>query len=120
MDRLLGSIDSVGPTVSDEKIVETDTMTEGGALVDSIFEASDTVIVDSSEVSRPAIARHVANLSDSTRRRPSLSRTRIKAGNDDTTRIVRTKVDLDNSVDFSAADYPGGVIVAGLDAGTRQ
>ena len=41
--------------------------------------------------------------SDSTRR-PRLSRTRISAGRSDTTKIVRTKVDLDNTVDFSAKD----------------
>ena len=55
---------------------------------------------------RSPLQRHTASLADSTRRRPSLGRTRINPTNTgrDSTRIVRTKVDLDNAVDFSAKD----------------
>lgn len=60
--------------------------------------ASDSLRRDS--IASP-IQRHTANI-DSTRR-TRLSRTRITPAKD-SSRIVRTKTDLDNSVDFSATD----------------
>lgn len=59
---------------------------------------SDSLAVDSLA---PAIRRHTAVIDSA--RRPRLSRTRINVAKD-SAKIVRSKVDLDNPVDFSAQD----------------
>ena len=83
-------------------IISTDSIIPSAPIVaDSLM--NDSSRVDSLLQPRSAIQRHSVSLSDSARR-PVLSRTRLKADKADTTRIVRTKVDLDNSVDFSATD----------------
>lgn len=68
---------------------------------DSI-EAADSLTADSlGGTPRSLLQRH--EMSTDSTRRPRLSRRRISGANSDS-KIVRTKVDLDNPVDFSAKD----------------
>ncbi|MDE6377965.1 MAG: hypothetical protein K2K72_04390, partial [Duncaniella sp.] len=94
------------PLMSDDSVVPAVAAVPVVAEAEEI--APDSVVADSLALDslggpRSVIQRHSASLSDSARR-PVLARTRLKAFGNDTTKIVRTKVDLDNSVDFSAAD----------------
>ncbi len=81
------------------------TVSHDSIITDTIATPADSLSNDSIAATQPRsmLQRHSAMTSDSTRR-PRLSRTRISAGRSDTTKIVRTKVDLDNTVDFSAKD----------------
>lgn len=101
------SADTTAPetTVNDfsaaHDTVAVPTLQPDSVPTDSIIAADSLSIRQ-----RSPLQRHTASLADSTRRRPSLGRTRINPTNTgrDSTRIVRTKVDLDNAVDFSAKD----------------
>lgn len=84
---------SGGASLKPEAIQPADTIAADSMAIDSASTDSQSVV--------PAIVRHTA-ATDSARR-PRLSRTRINVAKD-TNRIVRTKVDLDNAVDFSAQD----------------
>ncbi|MCM1164122.1 MAG: LPS-assembly protein LptD [Muribaculaceae bacterium] len=68
-------------------------------LVDSL--PSDSTLITITDSIEPLAVRHTAVLD--TARRTRLSRTRINTTRD-SIKIVRTKVDLDNPVDFSARD----------------
>ena len=74
------------------------------ASADSIIGATDSVMPDSLDnTQRSTLRRHEVSV-DSTRR-PLLSRRRISAtSTEENSRIVRTKVDIDNPVDFSSSD----------------
>lgn len=63
--------------------------------------AADTTAAAAADTTLTAPQRHTA-ITDTTRR-PRLSRTRINLRRD-STKIIRSKVDLDNPVDFSAQD----------------
>ncbi len=86
--------------------VVADTVAPAGAPV-----AADTAVAaEPDTLARPAVTvRHTA--STDTTRRTHLSRTRIRPERD-STKIVRTKVDIDNAVDFQAQD---SLILVGRD-----
>lgn len=92
--RMLERIDSVMDLVSEPAPIETDDST-------SIIDTLSGVVKDTVGVS---LQRHTA--SSDTARRTRLSRRRISGGPSESTgpKIVRTKVDLDNPVEFSAQD----------------
>ena len=119
-DSAIAAIDSIvemtntnAPTAEPAKMTSMphDSVTAVPAVIlpdsipaDSASMLQDSIPADSlTATPRSLLQRHSVTSSDSTRR-PRLSRTRILAGKNDTTKIVRTKVDLDNPVDFSAKD----------------
>ncbi|WP_280122340.1 putative LPS assembly protein LptD [Duncaniella muricolitica] len=77
---------------------------DSAGLMPDTIAMPDSLMTDSlAEAPRSVLQRH--EMSTDSTRRPRLSRRRISAGDNGTrSKIVRTKVDLDNAVDFSAKD----------------
>ncbi|MDE6395537.1 MAG: hypothetical protein K2K77_09355, partial [Duncaniella sp.] len=100
--------DTVSDTVSDivsDTVSDTVADTVSDIVSDITDTSTDSILSDTlAAAPRSALRRHEMSV-DSTRR-PLLSRTRINPANtnDDRARIVRTKVDIDNPVDFSSRD----------------
>ncbi len=101
----------VADTVVSPLAAEADTITDTHSAPLPATAANSTAVVDNDSTiindsvaakPRSVLQRH--EMSTDSTRRPRLSRTRITASNDNESKIVRTKVDLDNPVDFSAKD----------------
>lgn len=111
VDTLIRHDSLVDTLLRDEILSEPDVRSDRGERSDRGVLSEDSVVTEGdyaggdSTAVRSLLRRHEVNL-DSTSARPRLSRTRLQPRSEQPgkSRIVRTKVDLDNPVDFSSKD----------------